>query len=172
MLDINPTTAVHADIIPELSAYARNTIESLDLAPHPEGGWYKRTWQSPLAYDQSSRPLASLIYFLLPHGDFSDWHLVDADELWLWHGSAAIEIEVCDADPRTLTEEELAQHTTRTVLNVDSEHAQSSCAQCVIHAGQWQRTLPTQGDALASCVVSPGFTFDGFTVITEDNECQ
>ena len=29
-------------------------------------------------------------------------------------------------------------------------------------AGAWQRTVPTDGDALVSCLVSPGFDFDDF----------
>lgn len=162
MRDLNPTTAVHADAIPPLSSYAQQLISSLDLSAHPEGGWYRRTWQSPLGYADTDRPLASLIYFLLPEGDYSDWHLVDADELWLWHGPGALEIEVCDEDPRTLSAEELAARSTRTRLALsDAEHT----TQCLVKAGQWQRTLPTAADALASCVVSPGFTFDGFTVI-------
>ena len=31
------------------SAYARGVIGSLRLSPHPEGGWYRRTWQSDIA---------------------------------------------------------------------------------------------------------------------------
>ncbi|MBS6346298.1 MAG: cupin domain-containing protein [Alloscardovia omnicolens] len=172
MVNLNPVEAVHAAITPPLSQYARNMIAHLDLSAHPEGGWYKRTWQSPLEYADSARPLASLIYFLLPEGDFSDWHLVDADELWLWHGPAEIELEVCDVDPRSLSADELKAQTTRTVLSVRENNAYGAAAQCLVRAGQWQRTLPTKSDALVSCVVSPGFTFNGFTVITEEDTCQ
>ncbi|WP_018143106.1 cupin domain-containing protein [Alloscardovia criceti] len=168
MRDLNPKTAVHADKIPPLSTFAQSTIEALDLAAHPEGGWYKRTWQSPLEYADTSRPLASLIYFLLPEGDYSDWHLVDADELWLWHGPGAVEIEVCDEDPRSLDAATYAKHSTRSTLKIDAEHPKDTCAQFLVKAGQWQRTLPGTSDALVSCVVSPGFTFEGFTVIDAD----
>ena len=34
----------------------------------------------------------------------------------------------------------------------------------VIPTGVWQRTVPGAGDALVSCVVSPGFEFAGFTL--------
>ena len=58
-------TAAH--VTPQLSDYARHVIDELGLAPHPEGGWYRRTWQSALAADATGdRPLASCIYFLLP----------------------------------------------------------------------------------------------------------
>ena len=68
----------------DMSPYARSIVERLGLETHPEGGWYTRDWQSPHTDEASSRPLSSLIYFLLPEGDASAWHKVDADEVWLW----------------------------------------------------------------------------------------
>ena len=65
---------------------------------------------------------------MLPEGDFSDWHLVDADELWLWHGPAEIELEVCDVDPRSLSADELKAQTTRTVLSVRENNAYGAAA--------------------------------------------
>ena len=50
---------------------------ALDLEPHPEGGWYRRTWRSPVDVtlpDGRVRPTATLIYFLLPAGESSAWH--------------------------------------------------------------------------------------------------
>ncbi|RSX52005.1 cupin domain-containing protein [Bifidobacterium callimiconis] len=95
--------------IPPLSEYAKSVIARLGLEPHPEGGWYVRDWQSAsfapadfasptqhpgFSMVTGNRPLASLIYFLLPTGDFSDWHQVDADELWLWHGPGHVTLEL------------------------------------------------------------------------------
>ncbi len=172
-----PQRPVHEEQIPPLSEYARAIIKRHDLVPHPEGGWYSRTWQSPLEYKNSTRPLASLIYFLLPKGDFSDWHLVDADELWLWHGPSPLEIEVSDTDPRKSVEGFAKKSTvTRLGDGLDSRNITTDtnkgyiatfAAQTLIRAGQWQRTLPAENDVLVSCVVSPGFTFEGFTVISE-----
>ena len=34
--------------------------------------------------------------------------------------------------------------------------------QVTVPAGLWQRTLPSDTDALVSCIVSPGFDFEGF----------
>ncbi|MGO5211288.1 cupin domain-containing protein [Parafannyhessea sp. LCP21S3_E6] len=167
-----------------VSPYARHLIDALHLAPHPEGGWYRRTWQSPVAApagpdpaaaaekgpaaspataanvadlsenSTSARPLASLIYFLLPAGDSSDWHVVDADELWLWHGPGAVTIELAGSgagpDPAQLK---------ATTLRMDQDGA---LTQLVVPAGVWQRTVPSGEDALVSCVVSPGFVYAGF----------
>ena len=55
----------------DMSPYARSIVERLGLETHPEGGWYTRDWQSPHTDEASSRPLSSLIYFLLPEGDAS-----------------------------------------------------------------------------------------------------
>lgn len=145
----------------QLSDYARHVVAALGLSPHPEGGWYRRTWQSALAADATGdRPLASCIYFLLPAGDASAWHVVEADELWLWHGPGAVTLELGgdgeqpdEAGARSVT------------LRVDKHGA---CGELVVPAGVWQRTIPSNEDALVSCVVSPGFTFDGFKLASQD----
>ena len=49
----------------DMSPYARSIVERLGLETHPEGGWYTRDWQSPHTDEASSRPLSSLIYFLM-----------------------------------------------------------------------------------------------------------
>ena len=149
-----------------LSAFASGVIDALGLSPHPEGGWYRRTWQSEAAVgadapdadmgenSTKARPLASLIYFLLPAGDASDWHVVDADELWLWHGPGAVALELGGSGERPDEE-----HATRTVLLVSGEKCYG---QLIVPAGVWQRTIPASEDALVSCVVSPGFVYSGF----------
>jgi predicted cupin superfamily sugar epimerase len=65
--------------------------EALDLAPHPEGGWFRQTWASPETVtlpDGRVRPTATLILFLLPAGEASAWHRVASDEVWLAHAGA------------------------------------------------------------------------------------
>ncbi|WP_209308920.1 cupin domain-containing protein [Blastococcus sp. CT_GayMR16] len=111
----------------------------LDLQPHPEGGWYRRTWTAPVTVD-GGRPAASAIHFLLMPGEQSAPHVVDADELWFWHG------------PGTLT---LLVGEERRVLGPESP-------QVLVPAGTRQATEPATDEVLVSCVVSPGFTWDGF----------
>ncbi|MDR1851605.1 MAG: cupin domain-containing protein [Propionibacteriaceae bacterium] len=122
------------------------TAERLGLEPHPEGGWFRRTWESP-ATVEGGRRAASLIYFLLTAGEASAWHKVDADEIWLWHGPGSLVLEIKDDEDAPVSAHAL-----------DSEHAQ-----VLVPAGAWQRTLPVAGEeVLASCLVSPEFLFDGF----------
>lgn len=149
-----------ADGTPLLSNYTQHVIAELGLAPHPEGGWYRRTWQSATPVNAGGdRPLASCIYFLLPAGDASAWHVVDADELWLWHGPGAVTLELGGTG-----EQPDERGAKRVTLRVDEHGARG---ELVVPAGVWQRTIPASEDALVSCVVSPGFTFAGFKLASQ-----
>ena len=58
---------------------ADEIIAALDLAPHPEGGWFRETWRADAA--DGARPTGTAIYFLLKAGERSHWHRVDATEI-------------------------------------------------------------------------------------------
>lgn len=125
--------------------------DALDLAPHPEGGWYRQTWVSPETValpDGRVRPTATLIYFLLPAGESSAWHRVASDEIWLAH-TGTVTLELGGSGPAPADEV--------TSLAVDVQ-----APQALVPAGVWQRTVPSDADALVSCLVSPGFDFEDF----------
>ena len=118
-------------------------IAALGLAPHPEGGWYAETWRGEAGPD--GRAVGTAIYFLLRAGERSHWHRVDAAEVWLWHAGAPLELSI--------------EHET-VVLGPDVAAGQRP--QAVVPVGAWQAAT-SQGDwTLVSCVVTPGFEFDGF----------
>ena len=71
-------------------------IETLGLAPHPEGGWYRETWRE--GADAGCRGLATGIYFLLEAGQRSHWHRVDAAELWLFHAGTPLTLSIAAGD--------------------------------------------------------------------------
>lgn len=114
------------------------TAVRLDLAAHPEGGWFRRTWTGPAL--EGGRPAATAILFLLTPGETSEWHTIDADELWLWHGPGQLELSVGDE-----------------VLVLGPDLVQG-----LVPAGCRQRARPVAEDVLVSCVVSPGFEWTGF----------
>lgn len=130
----------------------------LDLEPHPEGGWYRRTWSADervRTRDGRDRATASLIHFLLPAGECSAWHRVISEEIWLAHlGVVRIELggDGAEAVPAR-------------VETLGADPGSGHLPQVVIPAGVWQRTLPADTDALVSCVVSPGFDFDDFELM-------
>ncbi|KFJ05374.1 cupin domain-containing protein [Bifidobacterium tsurumiense] len=154
----------------DMSAYAQSLVHKLGLEAHPEGGWYVRDWQSPHTDIASERPLASLIYFLLPTGDASAWHKVDADELWLWHGPSRLNLQLGGSGDSPLADAECTTIvlgsglSTRHEKSTPASNAAVPVGHAIVPAGVWQRTLPATGDVLVSCVVSPGFVFSGFTL--------
>lgn len=132
---------------------------SLGLEPHPEGGWYRQTWASPVAVtlpDGRSRPTATLIHFLLPAGASSAWHRVASAEVWLAHtGTVTLELGGDGAAP---------EDPAPVLLGVDL--GRGEVAQVLVPAGVWQRTVPADDDALVSCLVSPGFDFADFELLS------
>ena len=147
----------------QMSDYARGVVADLGLEAHPEGGWYVRDWQSPQTDEASHRPLSSLIYFLLPEGDMSAWHKVDADEIWLWHGPAPVTLQLGGTGDSPAGDGTVESILLGTGIAPDGAQGIFT-GHAVVPAGVWQRTVPGKGDALVSCVVSPGFVFDGFTL--------
>lgn len=130
---------------------ARALIEALDLQPHPEGGWYRETWRAEAAAGE--RASATAILFLLEQGQSSHWHEVDATELWLFHAGSALRLRTAASDDGPVMEVRLGPD----VLAGEQPQAR-------IAPGEWQAAEADQGWALVSCIVSPGFEFEGFTL--------
>ncbi|MBS44736.1 MAG: cupin [Nocardioides sp.] len=128
---------------------------ALDLQPHPEGGWFRQTWaadEQAVLPDGRVRPTATLIYFWLPAGECSAWHRVASDETWLAHtGTVVLELGGDRERPGPGRQ-----------VHVGTDADAGEVAQALVPAGQWQRTVPTDGAALVSCLVSPGFDFADF----------
>ena len=120
-------------------------IAKLNLAPHPEGGWYRQTWAGPMIEGRAS---GTAILFLLQAGQRSHWHRVDADEIWLWHAGAALELSIGldRAEDHKMGPDVLG----------------GEAVQIVVPAGHWQAARSLGGWTLVSCTVSPGFRFAGF----------
>jgi len=124
---------------------AEDIIRKLDLAPHPEGGWYRQTWAGPLVDGRAS---GTAILFLLRAGERSHWHRVDADEIWLWHAGAPLVLSMGQTAAR--------DH------RLGPDVLAGDLVQAVVPAGWWQAARSTGDWTLTSCTVSPGFRFEGF----------
>ena len=118
-------------------------IQTLGMRPHPEGGHYVEPYRAPTAGDE--RPACTAIYFLLTSGERSHWHRVDAIETWLWHAGSPLRLRI-DAEDVTL----------------GPDLAKGEQPQAVVPKDAWQAAESLGGWTLVSCVVAPGFSFDGF----------
>jgi hypothetical protein len=123
-------------------------IEALGLVPHPEGGWYRRTWEAPASAGE--RPAASAIYYLLLDEEYSAPHRIDATELWHFY----------DGDPLELRMEWPDGRTDVSVLGPNVPAGQRP--QIVVEAGVWQSARPRGRYTLVGATVTPAFMFEGF----------
>ncbi len=125
-------------------------IHHLDLAPHPEGGYYRQTW---VDMDANGRPSGTCIYFLLKEGEQSHWHRVDATEIWLYHAGAPLVLSMSKTDEGPATD-----------LMLGPDLAAGQSPQIIVPKDYWQAARTTGAYTLVSCTVSPGFQFEGFTL--------
>jgi predicted cupin superfamily sugar epimerase len=127
---------------------------ALDLEPHPEGGWFRRTWASPVAVTApgGERPTATAIYYVLGPGEESAWHQVSSAELWLHHAGVPLRLRIGG------TGDGPGDGVREILLGSDllaGQHPQG-----LVPASAWQSAAPAaDGEVLVSCVVSPGFDF-------------
>jgi len=143
--------------MPQPPALAR----ALDLAPHPEGGWYRQIYVSPVEMTHpvagGKRASATLIHFLLAPGEQSQWHTVASDEIWLWQGGGPLLLQT---SPPGAAPGDLTDH----LLGPDRRQGQA--LHVLVPAGHWQRAEPS-GDqgGLVGCLVTPGFDFADFALL-------
>lgn len=143
MIDLRRTDARAADV-----------IRAMELQPHPEGGHYRETSRDIPA--DGSRGAMSAILFLLALDEFSHWHAVDADELWIWQAGAPLVLSVSPDG------HDASAHW----LGPDAGARQS--LQHRVQAGHWQAANSLGAWTLVSCVVAPAFEFAGFTLAAPD----
>ncbi len=134
--------APHTDGTGPAQPTSDDVITALGLLRHPEGGFYRETFRAP----DAPRGASTSILFLLPSGEQSRWHRVDADEHWL----------VPDGDPMELLLADPVSGTrTRIVLGCDIMHGEA--LQAVVPRGWWQAARPLGAWTLVGCVVAPAF---------------
>ncbi len=133
---------------------AQDVARMLQLAPHPEGGFYRETWRAQAK--EGERGSGTAIYFLLPGDVTNRWHRVDAVEIWHYHAGAPLELHVGREAPSS---QEV------TLLGADLVAGQRP--QGIVPAHAWQRARSLGTWTLVGCTVSPAFEFAGFEMLEE-----
>ncbi|OIK15716.1 cupin [Bacillus sp. MUM 116] len=142
----------------ELSAL----ISDLGLEPHPEGGYYKRTFESKeLFIDQErfdgDRKLFTSIYFLLTSEDVSHFHRLKSDELWYFHGGSALTVHV------------IHENGEYEEMKIGMNIANGEAPQALVPKNSIFGSSVMEKDtySLVGCMVSPGFDFQDFELFTQ-----
>ena len=134
-------------------------IEKLELIPHPEGGFYKETFQSGEKVNiYGERKLYTSIYFLLRSQDVSHFHRLKSDELWYFHAGSPLTIH--------MIHENGEYEEVKLGLNIEN----GEVPQFLVpkqHAIFGSSVLENDTGSLVGCMVSPGFDFQDFELFTQ-----
>ena len=140
---------------------AQKLIKTLELSPHPEGGYYKEIYRSQdkLKSPQNGeiRSAVTDIYFLLVSGQISRFHKVLHDEVWHFYEGDPLELVEIQSDSLDVS---------RIILgNKNGIPRYKHC----IKGGNWQAAYSTGSYSLAGCTVAPGFDFADFEFLKENS---
>ena len=130
-------------------------IGELSLEAHPEGGYYRRTFESDYKIQTANgeRPAVTCIYYLLGRGEYSKWHRLKSTERWFYHRGSGIKIHTL-VERKGIETHLLGPHENTFVPIVDVPPDTWFCAE-IAEGGDY---------ALVSCMVSPGFDFRDFEI--------
>ena len=131
---------------------ADQIIKHLDLAPHPEGGYYRQTFKDEAGHD--GRAHSTAILYLLKTGEVTRWHRGDAAEVWHWYGGAPLRLEIKDGG---------ARHDYR----LGSDWLKGEHPHAIVPAHAWQSARSLGAWTLVGCTVAPGFEFSGLEMAPE-----
>lgn len=133
---------------------AQKIIEHYSLTEHPEGGYYRRVYQSDKITETPSgtRFLQTSIYYLLIGTQKSALHRLKSDEIWFWHEGSSVKIYCISPSGEKYN------------LLLGTDFTKKQAAQRIIPSGTWFSAEPEnkKSYAFVSSTVSPGFDFDDF----------
>ena len=116
-------------------------IAALNLGPHPEGGYYRETYRAPGS---------TAIYFVLPAGEFSAFHLLrTSDEMWHHYDGDPVELHTIS--PSGELRVEILGKKGQPQILVPAGTLQAA----VVRGSRW---------ALCGCTVTPAFEFSDFAM--------
>ncbi|HPS65593.1 MAG TPA: cupin domain-containing protein [Ignavibacteria bacterium] len=129
-------------------------IHSLNLEPHPEGGYFRETYRSSetayiSAKYQGLRNLNTAIYYLLTKNDISKFHRLKCDELWHHYDGGILSIYIFNPEG------------TLEIIELGNDNN----FQVIVKKGQWFAARVTDGDyVLSGCTTAPGFDYSDFEI--------
>ncbi len=135
-------------------------IRKLELEPHVEGGYFKRTFEAAhrAKIDAGLGPrftMTSIYYLLTAEARIGHWHRNQSDILHFFHLGEPITYYLIDSDGRLET----------VVLGPDP--ARGHQLQLAVKGGTWKASHLTQGSyGLISEAVAPGFEYEDMNLGT------
>ena len=145
-------------------------ISKLELVPHPEGGYFKSTYEAAERITdkelgvnfEGQRKLFTSIYFLLTSDNVSHFHRLKSDELWYFHAGSPLTVHVLYENGEY---EEIK-------IGINLEHGE--VPQYLVPKNSIFGSSVMEKDAysLVGCMVSPGFEYQDFELFTQKELLQ
>jgi predicted cupin superfamily sugar epimerase len=135
---------------------AADVVASLNLRPHPEGGWFAETFRDVSGH--GGRGHSTAIYYLLAAGQKSHWHRVDAVEVWHFYAGAPLRLRQ-STDGKGVIGHDLGP-----------DLMAGERPQVVVPARCWQSATSMGAWTLVGCTVAPAFDFANFELAPADWE--
>lgn len=134
---------------------AQDMINRFNLEPHVEGGAFRELFrEGPRA---ATRPAHGVIYYMLGENESSDFHVLDADEYWLYHTGPDIDIWYLDAQHKL--------HITRLGLGEGAQPCVLMPAGVIFGA---RHVDGAPGATLVSCITVPEFTYENYRILPRE----
>ncbi|KAL2835293.1 cupin family protein [Aspergillus cavernicola] len=131
---------------------AQEVITALNLAPHPEKGYYIETFRDPNTSPEGRAHSTNIYYLLEGESGLSHWHRVlDAVEVWHYYAGAPLQLSLSWDDGTPVRD-----------LVLGPAILEDQRPQIVVERGEWQHALSLGDWTLVGCSVAPGFEFEGF----------
>ena len=125
------------------------------MEPHVEGGSFIEL-NEPVPEDMGRAP-SGAIYYHLGSNEFSDFHVLDADEYWLWHAGSTLEIW------------EVGENGDMIIRRLGIENGAQPCM--LVKAGVvfGAKHLPGAEDgSFVSCITSPRFSYEHYRILPKE----
>lgn len=125
------------------------------MEPHVEGGTFIEL-NDPVP-EGVERAASGVIYYHLGSGEFSDFHVLDSDEYWLWHAGSTLEIWQLD------------ENGTMQVRLLGVEPGADPCLLVkagVIFGARHRRSA--EDGTFVSCVTSPRFSYAHYRIVPRE----
>lgn len=146
---------------------ALEIISALNLAPHPEGGYYRETYRSRESIEKEGLPsrygdtraFGTAIFYLLTPGTFSTMHILKSDEILHFYMGDPVEFL------------ELYSDGSGKVFTMGLDIGNGIDPQHVVPQNTWFgfKLVKDGKYALMGATVAPGFDFNDFDMAERSN---
>ena len=132
----------------------RDMIARFGLEPHVEGGSFREVYRDAT---QMERATSGIIYYYLGPEEHADFHVLDSDEYWLYHGGGTLEVWSVGTDGG---------------MRVEKLGMEAGAEPCVmVRAGVifGARHVPgAQEGTLVSCITVPEFSYEQYRILSKE----